>query len=344
MVIRSAGLLLAIVLATSLLSDFVLAQAAKAPEKARTFAPGVVTVIPREHEISETFAGPMPYTEIVKGFPKMDWTPNYSPKTATLLEKAQNVTFRRPIWHLEFAFKPLRRIYVDVPLAAGRMQRKLIFYMVYRVKNTGGDWRPQAKDLDLERELKADYKPQVFDVERSDSDKLRFIPQFIFRGQSLDSENNYLTKEYLDRIIPAAMDPIAERERVGVRLYNTVEISKVPIELSTEKVDRSVWGVVTWEDVDPRIDYFSIFIQGLTNAYRFRDNPDQFQTTSAPTTGRRFAYKTLQLNFWRAGDSVLEHEDEIRYGVRLEQDPEKQAEILTHYGLKKPLDYQWLYR
>ena len=319
------------------------AQADDPPAKARVFAPGVITVIPPEHEISETFAGPQPFLEIVKGSKAEDWTPNYTPKTETLLEKAQNVTFRRPIWHLEFAFKPLRRVYVDIPLPAGRMQRKLIWYMVYRVKNTGGDWKPQEKDLDLEREAREEFKPKFVEVERANTEKLRFHPQFAFRGQVQEGQN-YVTKEYLDRIIPAANEIISERERVGVTLYNTVEMSAQPIELSTEKVDRSVWGVVTWEDIDPRIDYFSLFVGGLTNAYKFKDYPDQFSANSAPTSARRFAYKTLQLNFWRAGDSVLEHEEEVRFGARIDPDPAKQAAILKHYSISKPLDYLWLYR
>lgn len=343
MVARFAVLAVIIFSATAVACVPNSAQAADPPPKARVFAPGVITVIPREHEISETFAGPQPYLEIVKGSNAKDWTPNYSPKTETLLEKAQTVTFRRSIWHLEFAFKPLRRVYVDIPHPSGKMQRKLIWYMVYRVKNTGKDWKPVDKDLDLEREAREEYKPRVVDVERGDSNALRFFPQFVFRG-SVQEGQNYVTKEYLDRIIPAAMETIAERERVGVQLHNTVEISTIPIELSTEKVDRSVWGVVTWEDIDPRIDYFSLFIQGLTNAYKFKDYPDRFQPTSAPTSARRFAYKTLQMNFWRAGDSILEHEEEIRYGARLDPDPVKQAQILAQYGIAKPLDYLWLYR
>ena len=36
---------------------------------------------------------------------------------------------------------------------------------------------------------------------------------------------------------------------------------------STPEEDNSVWGLATWEDVDPRVDFFSVYIKGLTNAY-----------------------------------------------------------------------------
>ena len=50
--------------------------------------------------------------------------------------------FRREIWCLEFSFKPLRMIEVDVPLPAGGTQRKLVWYLVYRVRNTGQVLKP----------------------------------------------------------------------------------------------------------------------------------------------------------------------------------------------------------
>ena len=63
-----------------------------------------------------------------------------------------------------------------------------------------------------------------------------------------------------------------------------------------------------------------------------------------PGSGRKYQFKTLRLNFWRPGDSVLEHEDEVRYGIPVEQDPDLQAEILKKYGQTERLDHMWLYR
>ena len=39
---------------------------------------------------------------------------------------------------------------------------------------------------------------------------------------------------------------------------------------------KTVWGIVTWEDIDPRTKWFSIYVEGLTNAYRWKDAPGKF--------------------------------------------------------------------
>jgi hypothetical protein len=107
-------------------------------------------------------------------------------------------------------------------------------------------------------------------------------------------------------------------------------------------VAHSVWGVVTWVDVEPRIDYYKVFVQGLTNAYKYEDGA--YNKGDQPGSGRKFTKKTLQLNFWRPGDTIDPHEEEIRYGCRIDADPATQQSIFGEYGVDKPLDYIWVYR
>ena len=38
----------------------------------------------------------------------------------------------------------------------------------------------------------------------------------------------------------------------------------------------TVWGVATWQDVDPNNVWFSVYVEGLTNAYRFSDDPAKY--------------------------------------------------------------------
>ena len=308
----------------------------------RPLAPGVLTVVPSASEDGETFSGPLPLVEVVTGIPDLDWTPNYTPKSNTLQEIAKQVVLRRSIWELEFAFKPLRMIEVDIPQPTGKMQRKLIWYMVYRVLNRG-----QAIDVKRTRDefghLLATTEAGVFDSARynqirfEDPGPKRLIPHFVL-------ESREYQKSYLDRILPAAQKAIQEREDPGAKLHNSVEMTRVPIPLSDERIERGVWGVVTWEDVDPRIDFFSVYIRGLTNAFEFVDPPGAYRAGQPPGSGRRFSYKTLQLNFWRPGDSVLEHEREIRYGIPVDTDPVLQAHILNAFGLSERLDHLWIYR
>ena len=95
----------------------------------RKLAPGVIKRILPSQEINETVSGPRDMVEIVKGDPNLDWTPNFSPKSDTLLAKAKSTVFRRPIWGLEFGFKPIRLIEVN-----GKKIWYLLYYVCMRKK------------------------------------------------------------------------------------------------------------------------------------------------------------------------------------------------------------------
>lgn len=353
-----------------LLGGFILRSAdAQDIQPMRPLAPGILTTIPPAPEEEETWHGPLPLVEVPINIPNLEYDPNFEQKTSTVFEKAKGVTLRRGIWNLEFAFKPMRMIYVDVPQASGRMERKLIWYMVYRVKNKGNHFQ-----VTEEKTLVADAIPhttyKMTPVTELTEGKLgpdgaivkdeatgnpvlqpvriRFYPHFVLQSREYK-------KEYLDRLIPSALAPIQAREFPGekdFKLHDSISISSVDIPLSDDRVDKSVWGVVTWEEVDPRIDYFTLYVQGLTNAFKFEDPAGAFKKGDAPGTGRKFTTKTLQLNFWRPGDTVEPDEEEIRYGVRLDGDSQLdkgiysdlQKQIFAEHGIDKPLDYLWIYR
>lgn len=288
----------------------------------RKLAPGVLTVIlPEPHE-EETYQGPITLGNVSK----LDWNPNFTPKSDTIQSKSANVIIRHNVWNLELAFKPVRMVYIDIPQPTGKMQRKLIWYMVYRVRNLGGHLNPVPAENKT-------YKPEVVDQvlnagAAAPSDTIRFFPHFVL-------ESSEVGKAYLDRIIPAAMSVLQLREMRGAKLHNSVEISQVSIPVVPRDGGPGVWGVVTWEDVDPRIDFFSIYIQGLTNAFRLGPSS---------TGGIAQQLKTLQLNFWRPGDTENENETEIRYGVPSVTDPTEQAAICAHYNIPRRVDYLWTYR
>jgi hypothetical protein len=226
--------------------------------------------------------------ELVAVDPKLDW--------------AKDVAFRNEVSYLEFQFKPVRMILVDVPQPNGRMKQKLIWYMVYRVTNPGKVLRSvEGADGTYELQLHDSAKP------------IQFIPEFRLECQDLG-------KTYRDRLIPIAVAAIQMREDPNRKFYNSVEMAR------EVKAGETVWGVATWEDVDPRTDRFSVYVSGLTNAYKWAD--------TAPVgpgdpigKGRKFTRKTLKLNFWRPGDEFFPHEKEIRYG-----------------GIPGGVDYEWLYQ
>lgn len=311
---------------------------------------GIMKVIQPEPQSAETFTDPRPVVELIKNPTVPTWKPNFTYKGAeakvhhgaTLRDLASKAIFRRNITNLEFSFKPLRMIEVDIPQPTGKMQRKKLHYLVYRVKNNGYHFGFKT-DVDA-------WDHKMYSLEKVNT-SLHFFPHLVLQAHTPKVEvvngvrqESYETKEYLDRIIPAAMKPIEERERIGAKLHDSASIMKLAIPVSDTKVDRSVWGVAIWEDVDGRTDFFSIFVQGLTNAYKFDDPEGAFKAGDPPGTGRTFTVENLQLNFHRAGDADLQHEEEIRYGIPLETSPTRQADILKLYGVEAPIDHQWVYR
>ena len=103
-------------------------------------------------------------------------------------------------------------------------------------------------------------------------------------------------------------------------MLDTVQMTDVEIKPSKKAGQNEVWGVVTWEGVDPSTDRFSIYVQGLSNAYNWKDGEKSKDGT------QKYYRKTLQMNFYRPGDELFENEREIRFGIPGE------------------VDYRWLYK
>ena len=93
---------------------------------------------------------------------------------------AKNVPFRRDVWVLDFKFKPVRMIWVDIPQPSGLMQRKLIWYMVYWVTNTGKALHP-VEDVNLSYDTFD--KRQLYEVKTEDQ-PVRFVPSSCWRAIS----------------------------------------------------------------------------------------------------------------------------------------------------------------
>lgn len=285
----------------------------------RQLAPGVVKTIKDATIDDDTSDGPREFTELLSVVRPQAWQPNFEPASQTLLELARSVTFQQEIWSLEFGFKPLRIIRVD---------DRDIWYLVYFVRNTAATRSPQKN---------ADRTYTLTSVNRT----LRFIPTFVFKS-------NGLQKAYHDRTLPEVVRMIAAKERVPGDLHDSGSIGRVRIPVSTPTEDHRVWGVATWDNVDPRTDFISIFVQGLTNAYRWQPPADGYKPNAQAGQDQeqdKVLSKTLKLNFWRGGDAISLHEGEIQFGIPLYPDePERQREVLDVYQIPQPVEYQWLFR
>jgi hypothetical protein len=291
------------------------------------FAPGVVRVIPADPLAEETFDGPLTLQNFLAAYPEIQFggeshpegVPHFDPASRTLVEMAKEVTLRREIFCYEFAFKPLRQIIADVPQPGGKMKRQLLWYMVYRVRYVGGDLRPSS-------DIVAGV-PIFRRIEQIHYPTRRFNPSLVLHDHTSG-------KEYLDRVLPGVINRIKTREQITAPLYNSIEMSQLKIPYSEPNTEGGIWGVATWEDVDPEIDFLSVDVYGLTNA--FKQDGD----------GEDAAYsrKVLRLNFFRPGDTIDQTEDLIRFGVPAFTNPEEESYILKQYGLEKKLDYDWIFR
>ncbi len=272
---------------------------AAAPKGYRKLGPGAETIIPAKPDPQDTVTQ-HDMVEIQSSGAKLDWKPATQAATETLGVKTKDIPFRRGASYLQFAFKPLRVMYVDIPAPGGHLDRRQIWYMVYRVTNFG-------EHLDADSNSK-DGKSQIATGVPPSNEEVFFHPQFVLESQKYG-------KAYLDRVLPLAVEAIEKREDPRRHLLNSAEMSEQPIPLSTPGNDRSVWGVATWEHVDPRIDYFSIYVKGLSSAYRFKDPEGAYNKNGEPGNGRIYAQKTLKLNFWRPGDDREINESDIYFGI-----------------------------
>lgn len=289
---------------------------------ARDFAPGVVTTIPPDFEPEETVST-HDLVEI-RGNPDAKWQPELLTDSRTLYGMSEGVKFRRDVSCLEFAFKPLRMIRVDLPGPNGKRERKLVWYLVYSVRNTGQVMKPVEGD------------GGVFETKMGPGGPVHFVPSFVLESHDLTADGQPIDKSYLDRIMPSAVAAIQAREVHGRKLLNSAEMAQQILEPGDGRMDNRVWGVATWTDVDPRIDFFSVYVGGLSNAYRWEDPAGAYKPGDAPGTGRRFTRKTLQLNFWRPGDEHLQDEKEIRFGVA--------RGMGDLYDVSEGVAYRWVYR
>jgi len=285
------------------------------PVAPREFAPGVETIIAPAVDPDETVSQ-HDLVEI-RAQESLRWDPKLL-ADQPLLDDAQDADFARKVWCLEFGFKPLRMIRLADPDAESG--QRLVWYLVYRVKNTGKALKPTFSEANGE-----------FIAVEVESGPIRFLPHFLLQGQDVAPNGGKIYRAYLDQVMPEAVPAIRRRETPGRTLYTATTMPLEPIPAGQER-----WGVAVWTEVDPEIDFFSIYVRGLTNAYDWTDPPGVYQVGDPPGTGREFVQKVLQLNFWRPGDRFLQHENEVRFGVA----PGK-AEL---YGVDEGVDYRWTYR
>ena len=192
------------------------------------------------------------------------------------------------LWLLEAQFKKMRMVRLPVTdPRTGRRNEEAVWYMVFKLTNR-----------DLERpEDNSDTIP--VNVEDPSPTKI-FQPQF-----TLVTNDNDGSQTYHDVILPEVQRQIERRERI--QLHNPTELIGTLPQLTAAAEDdaqKSLYGVAIWRNIDPRTDFFSVYMSGICSAYQI----------STDAEGRTIcSQKTVVQDFWRPGDEVGGDEREIRF-------------------------------
>ncbi len=310
------------------------AQSSATPKK---LAPGVLKVIQPWVDPRDTHTLPMS----TPGINATPFEPKQSPVSTTLAEQSRRIVMFRDAWQYEFAFLGLRQIELDVAASDGSTVKRNFWYMVYRIRNTGevlvNDEIRHPRFGTLEYEKLANFENMSPERREQAIAKLenetlfgRFIGNFRLEGWVENISNGEYTKvsyrPVIDRSIAAA---IQQEEDPATELLTSIDLMKKSFPIVPERSEfGGLWGVAIWENVDPRIDYVSVFVNGLTNAYRLAKTPDgEWKTVR----------KTLQLNFWRPGDAIEQAKDPVGYGIPLVDDFRRQIEICRRFNLPGPV-------
>ncbi|MDR0870372.1 MAG: hypothetical protein LBN39_06220 [Planctomycetaceae bacterium] len=121
-------------------------------------APGVLTTILPDLEYSSVY-NRADMVEILATLPQT------SPELADDIRMkkdfwAKDVRYQRDIWCLQFSFKPVRFVSVDIPNKEGTLDKKTVWYLVYNVKNLGP---LELEKIIKERPVKTDSGERIIE-------------------------------------------------------------------------------------------------------------------------------------------------------------------------------------
>ena len=191
------------------------------------------------------------------------------------------------LWVLDFKFKPLRSIKVNVP---GRGEQ-VCYYVWYQVTNKTGKARVFVPAFELvthdtNQVYRDEVLPTVLDAIIAVED-----PEGVLRIKSSSS----ITREP----IPATRENALARPVTGVAVWTD---PNEPLPRDSAEARREKAGKKKLSDSN----FFSIFVAGLSNGWAETEAVGD----GSKTVVRR---KTLQLKFRRAGDGALRRDEDVRY-------------------------------
>ncbi len=210
------------------------------------------------------------------------------------------------LWIAEVQFKPVRFVRIDITdPKTGVNKPELVWYMIYRViprdyTELAGSGRNEL----LTKLQDPTVKPNNY-IDAAGSNPL-LIPRFVLRTDDAGP-----ALEYVDELNLQVQNSIFEREfkerSSGLKLLNSVEaVQDVTETVSVDDPDplsKASYGVAVWRGVDPNTDYFTVFMNGFSNAYRITNDDAGEEVVEQ---------KVIEQKFGRPGDSFEQSEMEFR--------------------------------
>ncbi len=161
------------------------------------------------------------------------------------------------LWIHEIRFKTMRMIETEVTdPRTGTKRPELFYYLVYNAVNREIESRKDEAD--------------VVPVNPYDKDP---VPNLLVPKLTLVSTDNGVRRIVEDTIVPEAQRAIERRE--GVKLLNSVQaVQRVTEAYATGDEDAKGFnGVAVFRAVNPRTDYFTVFLTGFSNGYKLVKGP-----------------------------------------------------------------------
>lgn len=194
---------------------------------------------------------------------------NNSKKEFPLIAKVnptgEELSSQSRLWMMEVQMKPMRMIKVTLTNPeTGRKQVENIWYLAYKAIN-----RPLPFKDDTSN---------VVPINDDDKEPLEqmFVPIFTLRTDDI-TNGVPVSKSYSDVILPEAQAAINRKE--GRNYKNSVEIMQaIPTATPDDQGEaNAIEGVAMWRGVDRKTDYFTVYLAGFSNGYRYVNDPVSFQ-------------------------------------------------------------------
>lgn len=248
----------------------------------------------------------------------------YGEYTLPAIASGEELSRQPELWIMEVHFRPLRQILVDLTdPVTGKKSPRYVWYLPYRAINRKLANRAVANAP--VNELDAPVIPP------------QFIP--VFTIMTTDDPEPY--KVYPDQVLPEAIAAINQREKTSYKSTVSV-IRDLPPATAPGAPDQVViQGVATWVGLDPKADFYTVFLTGFSNG---------FVKGTGPGGAEVIQWKTIRMKYWRPGDELYQREPEIQLDLddrkqqlRAEQ-PKKANAREVQLKTRKEDPPTWIYR